>query len=264
MYPSSAQALTDLTGFSKTRQSAQDITSSAQSKYDIPGYTTRLSRLRGLVGNLSSSIEAVDPSVTGRTAGSFVTEGQRQALVSRERAPILGDLSKQQGALGQEEQSYGVASALSSELAKSMIEGDNTKYQGLLDRYNASTAYEKAQEEKRQFAAQMKLEREKMISQERQARTAAGAGGYSLGGALGGGDTSAPSKPGLTVNDQLVYNQAKRLSSNYGSQPWQLKEFSALLKSAGYGNMRDRRVLQTFYQLRGVKVPANLRRAVYG
>ena len=104
MPPSSATAYNSLTAF-KPRES-KDVMGEAEQKYDIAGRSKRLSSLRGLVGNLQSSVEAVDPSVTGRTSGNFTTEAQRLALVNREQAPILGSLAKEQQALGVEQAGY--------------------------------------------------------------------------------------------------------------------------------------------------------------
>lgn len=175
MYPSSQQAFRTLQDYSKNRRSSQDIQRESEAKYDIPGITTRLSRLRSLVGNLENSVEQVDPSVTGRTQGFNVTEAQRSALVNRERAPILSDLSKQQGALGQEQQNFSLSSTLADQMARNIRSDDETGYQRLLDSYNAATASEQQQEAKRQFEANLTLEREKLATQQ---RAAAAGNGY--------------------------------------------------------------------------------------
>lgn len=123
----------------------------ANTQYDVGGSQTRLSALKGLVGNLQSSVEAVDPSVTGRTTGTFTTEGQRQALVSKERAPILTDLNKQQSAYSDEQGTLNQKQTLSAQMASALLSDDKAKYQRLLDQYNASTAQDAADEQKRQY-----------------------------------------------------------------------------------------------------------------
>lgn len=125
----------------------------ANQTYDVGGSQTRLSALKGLVGNLQSSVEAVDPSVTGRTSGTFTTEGQRQALVSKERAPVLSDLSKQQGAYSNEQGTLNQKQGLASQMAAALLSDDKTKYQRLLDQYNMSTAQDTADEQKTQHDA---------------------------------------------------------------------------------------------------------------
>lgn len=165
-------------------RSASDTVGEAEQKYDVGGYRSRAGNIRGLVSNLENAVEAVDPSVTGRTTGNFTTEGQRQALVSRERAPILGDLSKQQQALGVQEAGLNQAAGLASNYASVLFNQDQGNYQRLLDQYNASVASEKEAEAQRQFEAQMTLQREQMAAQERQqaaatkAASSSGAGNY--------------------------------------------------------------------------------------
>lgn len=181
--PSSAQALQSLTDFNTNRKSAQDVNTQAQAQYGIPESSARLSTIRGLVGNLQSSVNAVDPSVTGRTSGSFVTEGQRQALVNKERTPILGQLGEQQTALGNEQQNFNTSSSLASNLASSILSQDQSKYQGLLDQYNAATAAEQEAEKKREFDASLA----EQVAARKAAASAGGAGSYDLGG----GDTGA-------------------------------------------------------------------------
>lgn len=123
----------------------------ADTKYGVQASQTRLSALRGLVDNLTSSVEAVDPSVTGRTTGTFTTEGQRQALVSREKAPILTNLGKQQSAAGLEQTNFNTSQGLASQMASAILNDDKVKYQKLLDVYNATSAQAASAETKRQY-----------------------------------------------------------------------------------------------------------------
>lgn len=248
MYPSSAQAFQSLQGFTNSRKSSKDILGEAENKYDIPGYTTRLSKLRGLVGNLQSSVEAVDPSVTGRTSGTFTTEGQRQALVSKERAPILGDLSKQQGALGQEQEGFNTAANLAGTLASTLMKDDDTKYQSLLDQYNATTAQEQQAEAKRQFEENLKFQREQAAAAAK-AAGGGGAGGYDIGGLLssimGGGSTGSKAAP--SIQDQAYQNAQKFLKLN---DTQLLSDWLATLKSANNGNAMDKIKIQLYSQAR--------------
>ena len=195
----------------------------ADAKYDVSGSQTRLSALKGIVGNLQSSVEAVDPSVTGRTAGTFTTEGQRSALVSKEQAPILGQLSKQQGALTSEQGDLTTKQGLAAQMASALLNDDKSKYQRLLDSYNASTAQDATDEQKRQFeVTKAEQARQFDVSTAQAAKAAAAksaAGGQQqivsqLNNALGG----AAGKDGY-VSPQ-AYAAAKRdwLSQGLSSQ----------------------------------------------
>lgn len=154
----------------------------ANQQYGVGESQTRLSALKGLVGNLQSSVEAVDPSVTGRTTGTFTTEGQRQALVSKEQAPILGNLSKQQGALTSEQGDLTQKQTLASQMASALISDDRQKYQRLLDQYNASAAEDAAAEQRRQAEVQLAEQRRQFdISAAQSASKIASSGGGSGG-----------------------------------------------------------------------------------
>jgi len=141
MSPSTQAALSSVQNYKQLDPTAAQT--QADTTYDVGGNKTRLSALQGLVGNLQSSVEAVDPSVTGRTSGTFTTEGQRSALVSKERAPILSDLGKQQTAASGAQSALTNSQTLASGMASALLSGDKAKYQQLLDTYNASTAQDK-------------------------------------------------------------------------------------------------------------------------
>lgn len=153
----------------------------ANTQYDVGGSQTRLSALKGIVGNLQSSVEAVDPSVTGRTSGTFTTEGQRSALVSKEQAPILTNLNKQQGALTSEQGDLTQKQTLASQMASALLSDDKQKYQRLLDQYNASTAQDAADEQKRQYEANL-AEQKRQFDISAAAPKASSKGGSSSGG----------------------------------------------------------------------------------
>lgn len=200
MLPSSATAYSALQDFNSKRQSAQDIYSSANTQYDVGGGQQRVSALNGQVGNLQSSLDAVDPSVTGRTSGTFTTEAQRSALVGREQAPIATNLSRTQSNLGTQQQNLSTSQGLASQLASAMIGQDQTKYQGLLDQYNAAKAAEAAAEAQREWEAQQaeasrqfNVGEANKLAMSKAASGAGGAGSYNLGGGLGASASSAPS-----------------------------------------------------------------------
>lgn len=254
MPPSSSAALQSLSTFNTGRKSAQDINTESQAQYGIPESSARLSTLRGLVGNLQSSVNAVDPSVTGRTAGSFVTEGQRQALVNKERTPILGQLGEENTALGNEQQNFNTSSGLASQLASSVLSQDQTKYQSLLDQYNASVASEQAAEQKRQFEATL-AEQKRQADQS--ARAASGGGGYDLSTLLGTGANKSLGDPvakASQANADWAYQSVQNFLSK-GSAAAE-SDYLATLDSANRGNIRDKLKVQLYNQKGiGVKNP---------
>jgi hypothetical protein len=146
MSPSTQSALDSVTNYKQLDPTA--AASTANTTYDVSGKQSRLSALQGLVGNLQSSVEAVDPSVTGRTSGTFTTEAQRSALVSKERAPILNSLSKEQGVASAAQGDLTQSQSLASQMASSLLSGDKQKYQQLLDTYNTLSAQDKQAEAK--------------------------------------------------------------------------------------------------------------------
>lgn len=230
-------------------RSSQTLMDESEKKYEIPARMERLSSLRGLVGNLSSAVEAVDPSVTGRTSGTFTTEGQRQALVSKERTPILGDLSKQQGFLGEEQAGLTTAQSLSSQMASALMNEDQTTYQRLLDQYNAASASEQAAEAKRQFQEGLKLQREQLAESKRAASMASsGGGGYDISSLLqGSGKSSAPK---TDPDQQWAYNNVKTRINSGADDKALLSDFLATAKSAQRGNKGDLYKLQVYRKFR--------------
>jgi len=151
---SSAEAYNALQNYKQL--SSNDAISQAENKYGVNDSRTRLSGLKSLVGNLQTAVENVDPSVTGRTSGTFTTEGQRQALVNKEQQPILTNLGKQQQAYGEEQQNLNTSQGLASQMASALIADDTRSYQRLLDQYNSAVATEQAAREEAARQEQMR------------------------------------------------------------------------------------------------------------
>lgn len=160
---------------------SNDALTQSNNQYGVGEADTRLSALKGIVGNLQSSVEAVDPSVTGRTTGTFTTEGQRQALVSKEQAPILGNLGKQQTAETAAQGDLTQKQGLASQMATALLNDDKAKYQRLLDTYNQNTAQDSAAEAKAQqdraFAEQQRQFNAQQALAVQQAAAAKSSGG---------------------------------------------------------------------------------------
>lgn len=255
--PSSAAALQSLTDYNTNRQSAQDIQTQADNQYDLPGYNSRLSTIRGLVGNLQSSVDAVDPSVTGRTSGSFVTEGQRSALVNKEQAPILSNLAKENTALSTEQAGQQNAQSLASQMASAITSQDQTKYQSLLDQYNGVVAAEAATEQKREFDANLAQQQ----AAAKAAASASSAGGYDLSSLL----NSFNPQPAATLTGGKTKDDAQSaVQALIGTKNNQLilNTINAIAKSAGYGNTYDQAKLELLqslgYGVKGTSTPLTL------
>lgn len=160
---------------------SNDALTKSNDQYGVGEANTRLSALKSIVGNLQSSVESVDPSVTGRTSGTFTTEGQRQALVSKEQAPILGNLGKQQAAETAQQGDVTQKQGLAQSMATALLNDDKAKYQRLLDVYNQNTAQDQAAEAKAQ-ADRAFAEQQRQFNVSQAAAAAAAAKSASSGG----------------------------------------------------------------------------------
>lgn len=140
--PSAQDAANQLAGFQAPDSGT--LLSQAQSKYGIPDLQKKVSDLRGLTGNLTNAIAAVDPSVTGRTAGTFTTEAQRGALVNRERAPIVQQLGTTNDSLNLANSDFNTASGNAKDEASAQAADNSRKYDQLLQTYNIASAREAA------------------------------------------------------------------------------------------------------------------------
>lgn len=160
MPPSSATAYSALQSFK-----APDPTSVLNQANQQTGVTAdqqRVSDLRGAVNNLTTSLNAVDPSVTGRTSGTFTTEAQRSALVNRESQPIQQDITNRSQDLNAANADLNTATGQSNTLTSAILGQGKDTYQSLLDQYNGALASEKAQADAAQQAIANKQEQEKI------------------------------------------------------------------------------------------------------
>ncbi len=250
MPPSSQAAYQSLQAF-KPRE-AKDVMGEAEAKYDITGKKDRLSSLRGLVGNLQSSVEAVDPSVTARTSGTFTTEGQRSALVNRERQPILGSLAKEQQALGIEQQGFAESQNLATQMASALMNQDQTTYQKLLDQYNTAKTAEDTAEQRRQYEATLAEQRRQFDEQQKTARSAASGGAYDLAAILkqlgvGGAQKEEAKAPEVAQREKDAQYLGNLMSEADPSTRLQL--IASLRKAAKKGNAESARKFELGKQL---------------
>lgn len=183
MPPSMQDAYSNLQSFSSSRPPATDYMNQANQKYGVEGLQGNAQNLQGLVTNLQNSVAAVNPSVTGRTSGTFTTQGQRDALVNREQQPILANLGQQQQAYGQAQTALGTAQTNAGQYANSLYNNDQQHYQQLLDQYSAATSADQfAQQQAATLAQQAETKREFDLTP----RGSAGGGNITIGGSSGG------------------------------------------------------------------------------
>lgn len=99
-----ADIAAQLATYDATPVTSTDALNTALGQYGVPEIRNTVSGLRTTIANTTNALNAVDPSVTGRTGGSLVTEAQRAAIVNNERAPIAQNLTDETGALSQNQQ----------------------------------------------------------------------------------------------------------------------------------------------------------------
>lgn len=248
MTPSVSDAANALQSFNSSRTSPDAYLSQANNQYNVSGLGSQVSNLQSLVGNLQNSVAAVAPSVAGRTSGTFTTQAQRDALTNREQTPILSDLNQQNTALNTQQQQLGQAQSMAQQMAQSLMSGDQQKYQGLVDQYNAAEAAD-------QFSKQQDLAQQQFAEQQYEFRnpqqTAGGAAssalnqelaglfgggsaqGQAAGGTLTGGKTSADAD--AAVRSLLGTNNAGTI----------IKTINAITDSATkHGNTYDQTKMQ--------------------
>lgn len=180
----SQQALKQLQTLRKSKPSAKGLLSDAEQRLGVGQVRNNVQNYRGTVANTERLLDQVDPSVTGRTAGTFTTEAQRSALVRKERQPIGEELVTQRQSLSDE-------SANLSELAQRAFQEAQLGQAEYEDRYSSLQGI---------YDTLYKREQDKLALEEaRKARAGAGIGSYfgGLGGDPGGdakGDQTAAFK----------------------------------------------------------------------
>lgn len=140
----SASLANQISQYDKTPVNSVDALNSAMTQYGVPEMRQRVAGLNTTITNTQNALNSVDPSVTGRTQGSLVTEAQREKQVNNERAPIAQQLSDQNGALGTASNGLSDAEKNAQLLATNQVNDYNTGRQALVDQYNMASARETA------------------------------------------------------------------------------------------------------------------------
>lgn len=174
----SATALQALQSFQMPDENS--VLNSAQQKYGVQDAQNRVNTYKTLTNNLTGAIAAVDPSVTGRTSGSLVTEGQRGALVNRERAPIIGQLGTANQGLSDANNTLNVNQNNAKSEAANTISAAQTKYNMLKDNYSLANSREQAAKDAADKAAAFEYQKQQDSIHNNQAQqkiSASGDGG---------------------------------------------------------------------------------------
>jgi hypothetical protein len=188
MPPSSAAAATALQNFQSSEVSPDTAIAQGNNKYGVSGLGSQLDALRSTTSNLQKSIANVDPSVTGRTSGSLVTEAQRAAIVNNEQQPLVKNFNDVSTNLNDVDKQYGEATGLASNYANAVLGNQSQEYGQLFGQYN--TALQK--EEADSAAAEKQREFDASLADAKSARAASASSGLDLSSLLGGASTPKP------------------------------------------------------------------------
>lgn len=142
MPPTSAALATQLSALDANKQSSADILNGAMAKYGVGDIQNRVSGLRTTLSNTETALNNVDPSVTGRTSNSLVTEAQRQRMVNQERVPIAAQYGDQTRALSNESANLGEAQKQADVFANGQISDNTNNRNNIQNEYNNATARE--------------------------------------------------------------------------------------------------------------------------
>ena len=244
--PTSQEILGQLQAFQGSRRKPQDVLAAEENRLGVSGVRQRQAGLRGAIMNTENLLKNVDPSVTGRTQGSLVTEAQRTKMVANERAPIADQFTEQSRALEGESANLENLTREASTAAQLALGQDDQQLNYLQNLYGTIYQQERDTAERneqiRQFNENLTLQK---AAEARAAKAASGGGGlYGLGSG-GGGGTSTPAQDPNKVRAQSA------VSSLLGTRNDGLirKTVEAIKKSAGFGNAYDRMKLQLIQSL---------------
>lgn len=195
--PDSATLASQLAAYNANPVTSTGALNDALGQFGVPEIRNTVSGLRTTVANTTAALNNVDPSVTGRTQGSLVTEAQREAQVNNERAPIAQNLTDENNSLNQNQSDLTDAENQASQLAGNEVSDYNAGRTALQDEY--TTEYQKEQDAASQAAAQAaaaEQQREFNVSNSTKLATS-------------GGSTALPTKQAATASTkQFLEGQA--------------------------------------------------------
>ena len=193
----SADLAAQIRQYDSNKVTSTDALNEALAQYGVPEIRKTVGGLRTTITNTTNALNNVDPSVTGRTQGSLVTEAQRQKQVANERAPIAGQLTSQGQTLGDQERilqdSLGQATTQASNKVNDYVRGRTTLQSQYDDAFKSEQAAMEAEARRQALLEQQRQFNESLRASSR----AAGSGGYNLGG---GGASGQPASATATAS----------------------------------------------------------------
>lgn len=266
--PNATDAYNQLQSFNSSRPAATSYLDTANQKYGVDAANKQVSGLQSTIGNLQNAAAAVAPSVTGRTSGTFTTQGQRDALVNREQAPIYSNINQQGQQLGQAQNAQQQAQGLANQFATGLASQDQQKYQSLLDQYNSANAAD-------QFHQQMQ-------AQAQQAAAAQAFQQQQLAETIRANNMQYAPKPQVNLADQFAALRApqsttptptsaapaaKQQQNDYNFVKGLINQVNSgngdtsalIIRQAKDGNQRSKDIMRAFYELQNKPIPANFR-----
>lgn len=233
----SATLAKQIQDYDSKRKSSADLLNEALAEKGVPEIRDRVANLRTTLTNTENALNAVDPSVTGRTSRSLVTEAQRQRMVANERQPLAQQYGEQERAFGNESSNLTTMETAARQIAEGRINDYTVGRQALQSQYDVALARELEQRRREEADRAYQLQQQQLAEAKRQATAAST--GYSLGG---GYSPAAPQSSGNTVKNRAVADVGQ-LMARKGTKDF-YQEVNAIAKSAGYGNAYDQAKLE--------------------
>lgn len=237
----SADALSQLQTAQGSAKGANDFVSEQNKALGVDQAQQQVSGLRQAITNTTNLLNSVAPSVMGRTGNSLVTSAQAGRQIQNEQAPL-------NTTLGQQNQDYTAANSDLTSLSGKASALASGEYQSQQDKLaNYQNIYNALYKQEQDSLAQQ-TEQQKLAEQAREANLTAGSNsgiGSALSSLLGGGSNTPSSTDPI---QQLAYNDVYTRIQNQNAD--QIKsDYLATLKSANYGNAKDKAKIALYNQL---------------
>lgn len=234
----SQQLATQLAQYDANRKGSADVLNEAMGKYGVPEIRSRVSGLRTTLTNTENALNAVDPSVTGRTQGSLVTEAQRSKQVANERAPIAEQYGAFSRSLADTQSNLSDQERAAQLLAQGQLNDYEAGRSALSSRY--TLALDRENEQRRREEADRAYQLQVQEAQRQAAATRISGWG------MGNGNTSPTNKPTApSIQDQAYGSVQSFLGKGRAAAE---SDYNATLKSANRGNAMDKLKVQLYNQ----------------
>lgn len=181
------QQLADYTNYQKGMSNPLDLYNKQTTNLGVGDVRGRVNSLNTTLLNTENALNQVDPSVTGRTQGSLVTEAQRNRLVNLERQPIAAQYGQQSNQLNTQQANLRDLLGQASNMSNLEMQGQQNKLQALGDIYNKEFTRQQTAEVARLEAERVAYQKEQdritneynRRQQQQQSRASSGDGGGS-------------------------------------------------------------------------------------